>query len=94
MKLVIIVYLLLVFSSTSIVNSQVATVTFIETLYDTSTTIVSTDVTCAVLINVTGVCERRGLKLETPVVLVFDDIDIDVDQQQQTVTPTETIRFQ
>ena len=69
------------------------TITFFETRYVTEMTTMSTDVTCAKVVNVTGICRRRrGFKLDTPLVLMFDEtMDIDL-LEQPLFAPTQTIR--
>lgn len=49
-------------------------------------------VLCAKLVNVTGPCfQRRGIFVEEPVVLTFDD-DIDADPLMM-LKPTKTLRY-
>ena len=69
-----------------------ATTTLTETRFVTQTSMTSADVTCAKVVNVTGICRRRrGFKLDTPIVLIFDEtMDIDL---EQPLSPTQTLRY-
>lgn len=65
-----------------------STVTATSTLTDTVTS--STIGLCASLVNVTGACRlRRGLWVEDPIVLTFDD---DMDAIDGALLPSSTLR--
>ena len=76
-----------------VVDAQ-ATTTLTETRFVTQTSVMSNDVTCAKVVNVTGICRRRrGFKIDTPVVLIFDEtMNIDLEQPSLS-SPTQTLRY-